>query len=90
MAKRSTSTSAFGVSRRESHDATAFYRRFAPGGEPLVLLTAGRPERGTGAEALAEVVGPSGPIHTVVDLTAADALAVLGVLAAGRARAHSG
>ena len=30
MGRRSTSTSAFGVSRRESHDATAFYRRFSP------------------------------------------------------------
>lgn len=28
MARRSTTTSAFGVSRRESHDATGFYRRF--------------------------------------------------------------
>ena len=28
MAKRSTSTSAFGVSKRESHDASGFYRRF--------------------------------------------------------------
>ena len=33
MSRRSTSTSAFGVSRRESHDAGAFYRRFSP---PLV------------------------------------------------------
>lgn len=30
MAKRATSTSAFGVSKRESHDASAFYRRFTP------------------------------------------------------------
>lgn len=30
MARRSTATSAFGVSRRESHDATGFYRRFTP------------------------------------------------------------
>ncbi|HEV2361782.1 MAG TPA: site-specific DNA-methyltransferase, partial [Acidimicrobiales bacterium] len=30
MTRRSTSTSAFGVSRRENHDATAFYRRFTP------------------------------------------------------------
>ncbi|HTT91457.1 MAG TPA: DNA methyltransferase, partial [Acidimicrobiales bacterium] len=30
MARRSTSTSAFGVSRRESHDASGFYRRFTP------------------------------------------------------------
>jgi DNA modification methylase len=30
MARRSTSTSAFGVSRRENHDATGFYRRFTP------------------------------------------------------------
>ncbi len=30
MTRRSTSTSAFGVSKRESHDATAFYRRFTP------------------------------------------------------------
>ncbi len=29
MTKRSTSTSAFGVSKRESHDASGFYRRFA-------------------------------------------------------------
>jgi site-specific DNA-methyltransferase (adenine-specific) len=29
MAKRSTSTSAFGVSKRENHDATGFYRRFS-------------------------------------------------------------
>jgi len=28
MARRSTSTSAFGVSKRESHDATGFYSRF--------------------------------------------------------------
>jgi site-specific DNA-methyltransferase (adenine-specific) len=28
MAKRATTTSAFGVSRRESHDASGFYRRF--------------------------------------------------------------
>jgi modification methylase len=28
MARRSTSTSPFGVSKRESHDASAFYRRF--------------------------------------------------------------
>jgi DNA modification methylase len=27
---KATSTSAFGVSRRESHDSTAFYRRFTP------------------------------------------------------------
>ncbi len=30
MPRRSTSTSAFGVSRRESHDSSAFYRRFSP------------------------------------------------------------
>lgn len=30
MGRRSTSTSAFGASRRESHDATGFYRRFSP------------------------------------------------------------
>ena len=30
MTRRSTSTSAFGVSRRESHDASSFYRRFTP------------------------------------------------------------
>jgi site-specific DNA-methyltransferase (adenine-specific) len=30
MTKRSTSTSAFGVSKRESHDASAFYSRFTP------------------------------------------------------------
>lgn len=30
MAKRSTSTSAFGVSKRESHDASGFYSRFTP------------------------------------------------------------
>jgi DNA modification methylase len=30
MTRRSTSTSAFGVSKRESHDATAFYSRFTP------------------------------------------------------------
>ncbi len=30
MVKRSTSTSAFGVSKRESHDASGFYRRFVP------------------------------------------------------------
>ncbi len=29
MVKRSTSTSPFGVSKRESHDASGFYRRFA-------------------------------------------------------------
>src|SRR4029450_2507853 len=28
--RRPTATSAFGVSRRENHDAAAFYRRFAP------------------------------------------------------------
>jgi hypothetical protein len=28
--RRATSTSAFGVSRRESHDASAFYERFTP------------------------------------------------------------
>jgi len=30
MARRSTSTSAFGVSKRESHDASGFYGRFTP------------------------------------------------------------
>jgi len=30
MVKRATSTSAFGVSKRESHDASGFYRRFTP------------------------------------------------------------
>jgi DNA modification methylase len=30
MVKRATSTSAFGVSKRESHDATGFYSRFTP------------------------------------------------------------
>lgn len=30
MVKRPTSTSAFGVSKRESHDASGFYRRFSP------------------------------------------------------------
>ncbi len=30
MAKYSTSTSAFGVSKRESHDSSGFYRRFTP------------------------------------------------------------
>jgi site-specific DNA-methyltransferase (adenine-specific) len=30
MVARSTSTSVFGVSRRESHDASRFYRRFSP------------------------------------------------------------
>ncbi|HMK96438.1 MAG TPA: site-specific DNA-methyltransferase [Acidimicrobiales bacterium] len=30
MGRRSTSTSAFGVSKRENHDASGFYRRFTP------------------------------------------------------------
>jgi site-specific DNA-methyltransferase (adenine-specific) len=30
MVKRPTSTSAFGVSKRESHDSSGFYRRFTP------------------------------------------------------------
>jgi site-specific DNA-methyltransferase (adenine-specific) len=30
MVKKPTSTSAFGVSKRESHDASGFYRRFTP------------------------------------------------------------
>jgi DNA modification methylase len=30
MARRSTSTSAFGVSKRENHDASGFYSRFTP------------------------------------------------------------
>ncbi len=30
MARRPTATSAFGVSKRESHDASGFYRRFTP------------------------------------------------------------
>jgi site-specific DNA-methyltransferase (adenine-specific) len=30
MSRRSTATSAFGVSKRESHDASAFYGRFTP------------------------------------------------------------
>src|ERR1700722_20678152 len=30
MLRRSTSTSAFGVSKRESHDASGFYGRFTP------------------------------------------------------------
>lgn len=30
MTRRATSTSAFGVSRRENHDASGFYRRFTP------------------------------------------------------------
>lgn len=30
MARRSTSTSSFGVSKREGHDATGFYSRFTP------------------------------------------------------------
>ena len=30
MVKRSTSTSAFGVSKRENHDASGFYQRFTP------------------------------------------------------------
>ncbi len=30
MTKRSTSTSAFGVSKRENHDASGFYNRFTP------------------------------------------------------------
>src|ERR1700678_1431581 len=30
MSRRSTATSAFGVSKRESHDASAFYDRFTP------------------------------------------------------------
>ncbi|HLI54372.1 MAG TPA: site-specific DNA-methyltransferase [Acidimicrobiales bacterium] len=30
MARRSTTTSAFGVSKRESHDSSPFYRRFEP------------------------------------------------------------
>jgi DNA modification methylase len=30
MPRRSTTTSAFGVSKRESHDASGFYRRFTP------------------------------------------------------------
>lgn len=32
MTRRSTSTSTFGVSKRENHDATGFYRRFTPPG----------------------------------------------------------
>ncbi len=32
MVRRSTSTSVFGVSKRESHDASGFYRRFTPPG----------------------------------------------------------
>jgi len=32
MTRRSTSTSAFGASKRESHDASGFYRRFTPPG----------------------------------------------------------
>jgi hypothetical protein len=41
MARRSTSTSAFGVSRRENHDSSGFYRRFAPpvmSAEPEVAI----------------------------------------------------
>ncbi|MHB1533223.1 MAG: hypothetical protein ACYC1D_01165 [Acidimicrobiales bacterium] len=30
MKRRTTSTSAFGVSKRESHDASGFYERFTP------------------------------------------------------------
>ncbi|MCL4443611.1 MAG: site-specific DNA-methyltransferase, partial [Actinobacteria bacterium] len=30
MVRQSTSTSAFGVSKRESHDASGFYERFTP------------------------------------------------------------
>src|SRR5579863_3824026 len=34
MTRQSTATSAFGVSKRESHDASGFYRRFSP---PVLL-----------------------------------------------------
>jgi len=37
MARRSSATSAFGVSRRENHDASEFYRRFTP---PVLSLDA--------------------------------------------------
>jgi DNA modification methylase len=42
MARRSSATSAFGVSRRENHDASEFYRRFTP---PTLSVdaTLGRP-----------------------------------------------
>jgi site-specific DNA-methyltransferase (adenine-specific) len=42
MARRSTATSAFGVSRRESHDASGFYARFTP---PILS-----PDRSVGAD----------------------------------------
>jgi site-specific DNA-methyltransferase (adenine-specific) len=42
MARRSTATSAFGVSKRESHDASGFYARFTP---PILS-----PDRAVGAE----------------------------------------
>lgn len=38
MARRATSTSAFGVSRREGHDSSGFYRRFTP---PVLSSDAG-------------------------------------------------
>lgn len=50
------------------------------GGSPLVLLTAGLPSRGAGAEALERVVGPGKPVHAVIDLLEPEGLTRLAAL----------
>lgn len=53
------------------------------GAPPLVLLTTDRPERGAGAEALAQVVGRGKPIHAVVEMLTEEGLRCLAELGRG-------
>jgi len=56
------------------------------GSPPLVLLTMGGPDRGPGAEALSRVVGPTKPIHALIDIVEPSGLERLRALCRGEAR----
>jgi hypothetical protein len=78
-----TSTSPFGVGRRESHDSTDFYARFSPP-EISVDDRVASPGRldvihvGDSRRMTKDVAAtPGGPIHAIVDAMAPDAVDVL-------------
>ncbi len=66
--RRPTSTSAFGVGRRESHDATAFYERFPP---PVLSDDSDRPVYAAGFDEPRCIVGDSRKMVDVPDASVA-------------------
>ena len=58
-----TKTSSFGVSRRENHDASEFYRRF----EPVEIVSDDRVDRAEGLESPLLVCGDSRDMSALPD-----------------------